>query len=230
MKWLSHSMWSRVGVEYLIIVLCFSLTTLYPYFFWLFAFIIGTRQHALAILGHWAIHGLTKASSLLQAVCFFPTGVDPANYKKHHYNHHANVGNKMDVEVGIATQFKDRWQTVRWWDSVLDAVGLHYDEMLAIFKTLMSPISMVVYGLFMLGLFYLFGWAALLWPLGSATGVMFCQRLRARTEHDHLNKPGVNIVTAKPSLFKRMLYLPHYTWLHAEHHALPGKRIWEDVK
>jgi len=221
--------WLRWTLEWCAITTAFIVACLWPnvLVWWLCALLIGTRQHALAIMGHWAVHNLVPNSKIFKWLCFAPSGVAPSLYQKHHFTHHKNISGSEDVEATIANKFKERWSKPRKLDVVLDSVGLHADEMLFIMRTLSNWKSSLLYVCFLGILFLLFGWAFVLWPIASLTGVMVCQRLRARTEHDHLNNPGKTIVTALPSLFKRLLYLPHYTWLHAEHHSSPSSRVWE---
>jgi hypothetical protein len=64
----------------------------------------------------------------------------------------------------------------------------------------------------------IFGYVILLLPLSSITGLLLAHRLRARTEHEHLTNPGTTLQMQKPALWKRILYLPHGTWMHYEHH------------
>jgi len=223
-------MWPRIALEYALIAATLVVASKWPHplLLWAAAIFIGSRQHALAIIGHWAVHKLMPAHKLAQWLCFAPAGVDPARYRQAHFAHHRAVGSLVyDVEAGIAHRFASRWSKPRRADLVLDAVGMHADEMLAIFKTLTSMRAAVVYAAFMAALVLAFGWVALLWPLASGTGVMLCQRLRARTEHDHINAPGRLIVTPKPSLLARIAYLPHFTWLHAEHHTEPARKVWQ---
>jgi len=222
--------WARMAAEWAAIAACFAFAVQWPnvLVWWVCALVIGSRQHALAVIGHWSVHGLLPGSRWLQWLCFAPAGVDPRKYRAHHFTHHRAIGQRgTDVEAGIAWRFEARWRRPRRFDLVLDALGLHADEMLCILRTLASPAAAAVYMAFMAALFLAVGWAALLWPIASGTGVMLCQRLRARTEHDHINAPGKTIATPRPSLLARLSYLPHCTWLHAEHHANPTIAVWD---
>lgn len=227
-------MWARIAIEWCVIVLCFVLVALWPnvFSFWLAALVVGSRQHALVVLGHWALHRLVPSANAALFATLVPLGISINNLRDIHFSHHkapSQVG--IDFEASVVRKYFPRWIRVRWWDSMLDCLGLHADESLHILRKLTSKTAFINFLITCLGFALLFGWwAALLWPTASVTGLMFVHRLRARTEHNHLQLPGTTLITTKPSLFARLLYLPHYTWLHAEHHASPGTRVWENIK
>lgn len=65
-------------------------------------------------------------------------------------------------------------------------------------------------------------WVALLWfaALGTSFGAVF--RLRVWTEH--LGIAGVHRISAR--LIYRLIFLPHNTWYHFEHHRFPSVPFW----
>lgn len=215
----------RVAAEYLLVLAGILAASLSPWLWLPAAWFVGTRLHALAIIGHWASHGI--APDWLEMFTLLPLGVDPWNYREFHGWHHAAVSQvHRDPEAQIVSRFMPRWQSVRWFDSVLDLLGLHIDEGVAIMRHVASPETLAFAAVINVIAFAAFGPAALVVPAGLATGFIFAHRLRARTEHDHIHRPGETFVqTTAPACWKRVLYLPHYTWLHAQHHWAPATTI-----
>ena len=104
-------MWPRIALEYAVIAAAFAVAALWPHplLLWVAAIVIGSRQHALAIIGHWAAHALMPAHHLAQWLCFAPAGVDPLRYRRAHFAHHRAVSDPLfDVEVSIARRFSAR--------------------------------------------------------------------------------------------------------------------------
>lgn len=225
-------MWKRITLEWLIIILCLCLLSNYlnPFTFWLAALVIGSRQHALGILGHWAMHRLMPKYKTAQWLCLGSVGIDPKKLLKSHWAHHNTVSDPvLDPEVAVVKKFPKRWLSYRHRDLLLDITGIHIDEALFVMSSMMVSIySILSYLLVIFTISVIWGpLVALVWPLATITGLLACHRLRARTEHHHLLNPGVTLKTEKPSLIARMLYLPHYTWMHKEHHELPNKVLWK---
>lgn len=220
-------MWAlRFTAEWAVIVAAWSIAaqSSNPLAWWAAMLVIGTRQHALAIIGHWAVHG--AIAPWLAPACFAPLGISTGAFKAAHWAHHRHVGHDGDSEAPIARRFARRWSRARPLDSVLDALGLHADETLAILRMNATVGSTARLVGFVAIAWWLIGPAALLWPGASITGFMVAHRLRARTEHDHIHAPGTTFRTARPCLAARLIYLPHHTWLHHEHHARPGAQVW----
>lgn len=215
----------RVTAEYLVIAACILAAAGSPWLFVPAAWLAGIRLHALAIIGHWASHGV--APRWLEAFCMAPIGVDAVKYHNFHGKHHAAVSElTRDPEAQIVSRFARRWASARWHDSLLDLLGLHLDEGIAIMRHVASHKSMALALAVNIAGLAMFGVAALALPVGLGTGFIFAHRLRARTEHDHIHRPGVTFVqTTAPILLKRAVYLPHYTWLHAQHHYAPADSV-----
>jgi|WetSurMetagenome_2_1015567.scaffolds.fasta_scaffold44931_4 fatty acid desaturase len=220
----------RIGLEWLVIAITmFVASQSSNVFVWFGAtLIIGSRQHALGIIGHWAMHGILPWSKTLMWACFIPIAIDPSVYGYTHGQHHKYLGILgADPEVFVVRKYTTRWIN-KWYKSALaDAFWLHLDESIAIMKMLTSVRSIITYTIFVSLLYLFIGPVALLWPL-SVNGLLLTHRLRAQTEHDHIhNLPGRTKQLTKPSWWKRIVYLPHYTWLHYEHHADQRSRVFE---
>lgn len=221
MKWSA-----RLALEWLAIASLFfaaSLTT-NPAAWILIALLLGTRQHALGIIGHWAMHGLIPR--WIMWACFVPIAIDPFTYRCSHTAHHNWLGLPVDPEREVVERYRERWGRLWLRDIVADALFLHIDEMIDIMRLLTSARAVVLYVVFVACLYLMIGNLAFLWPLGMG-GLLIAHRLRARCEHDHIAQPGVTFRHKKPPLLDRIVYLPHYAWLHAEHHDSPSRKVWD---
>lgn len=218
----------RLAAEYVLIALAMAAAARVGGAAWyVAALLIGTRLHALGVIGHWAHHRLMPGHRWILAATFGPLGIDPRKYARAHGMHHAATSSPVhDHEMHTIHRFLPRWNTYRRRDLVLDALGLHVDEALYVLRTMGTARSLGIYVALVALLFAAIGPAALLWPAGGATGLVLAHRLRAWTEHDHLRRPGLTLTQSRPALWRRALYLPHHTWLHAEHHDAPGRVVW----
>ncbi|HOW46187.1 MAG TPA: fatty acid desaturase [Rubrivivax sp.] len=186
------------------------------------AWLIGTRQHALAVIGHMASHRLCgRGSEALAWLAFAPMGGDLRRYRSLHLAHHRAISDPAtDVEVELATRFAERWRAPRARDTWLDLFGPHADEVAWIVRSVATLRSLSIMGALLAVVALTAGILPVaLWLAALPTGFAAAQRLRARTEHDHLNAPGLTKPSVQPSMLQRFLYLPHGTWMHAEHHA-----------
>lgn len=210
-------LWSRLFLDYAIVAILFAVAYFTTPWLWPFvAVALGVMQHAIGELGHQAAHSKQNWAARL---AFWPIGLSVVVYKQFHFAHHRWLGEPgKDPEVAIVQKFKKRWtEPYRWWDSVLDVLGLHVDESTHVMRQMSSGAVFVGY-VVAVGVFAMaFGYIVLLWPLGALTGLMLAHRLRARTEHNHLTKPGVTLDSVAPTA-KTFWFSPHGTWQHKEHH------------
>lgn len=190
---------------------------------WPAAIVVGTRMHGLAILGHVASHREAlpwpAANDAAARLVLGLLGIGLRRYRRFHGLHHAYLGEEPDPEVKIAETFRARWAYPHRWEmSVCDALGLHSDELAAIILRIGAPLPLLVFT----GIGCALAWhslpAGLAWLAAPSMGFMLAHRLRASSEHDHINLPGYTFRLQRPPLWRRVLYLPHGTWLHAEHH------------
>lgn len=214
----------RVAAEYGACAAAFWLASLSPCM-WLPAIaILGTRQHALGIIGHWAMHGLLPR--WIMWVCYAPIAIDPRVYGASHALHHNNLGGSLDPETHVVEKYSERWGSIQPGIVLMDMAGMHADEAIDILRLLVSARSCALYTVIVVALYAGVGPLALLWPAGM--GVMLAShRVRAHYEHDHLLKPGVTFRNARPPIWLRTLFLPHYAWMHYEHHADPRAHVWD---
>lgn len=195
--------------------------------------IVGTRQHALAVLGHDGAHlHVTRHRTINDAVtslfCFWPLGVGLHGWRKFHFNHHRNVGTAADPELAVKRKYPRRWSpdTKPWRQFCLDILGFSALETTMLI-TLAKPVRVAdVLGPVTL---ILSAWAAILfwadwralaiWHIAFATSFFAVFRLRAFTEH--VGTTSTHRLS-EPPLWKKLLYLPENTWLHWEHHKWPA--------
>lgn len=212
--------WLRFAGDVLCIAAALGACTLTLWLVPLAMLVIGSRLQALGVIGHMAIHHYCgKYSRLLCQLCFLPIGLSPAKYKKFHFAHHRHLGTNDDPEVGYTLKFRERWERHRWRDSIADLLGLNVVEHFTILRLAADVRSIAFMAVFFALLSLVIGPLVLVLLASYSTTLMFVVRLRARTEHDHVNRPGHTFHLDKPSLWVRLLYLPHDTWRHAEHHA-----------
>lgn len=229
-RWLA-----AVTTEWSLILLSFAALDEWSWCAPLIVFLVATRQHALAILGHEAAHQNGRLNDwLARLLCWWPMGIDLAAYRRFHFKHHKNLGSVQDPEEVHRLQLSP-WQ----WRLpitrkkvavlfVLDLMGLGMIETLTAIRVIGKPsgIGWVAPAVAVASaLLFLFCWPlGLLWHYSLLCGPFWTvSRWRMLTEHVGAGK-YLTHATVEPSLWKRCIFLPHWTWKHAEHHLTPRKR------
>ena len=195
--------------------------------------IVGTRQHALAVLGHDGAHlHVTGNRRINDAVtsffCFWPLGVGLHGWRKFHFNHHRTVGTAADPELAIKRKYPGRWspETNQWRQFFADLLGfsaLETTMLISLAKParlsdVLGPVALILAGWTALLLWA--DWRALaIWHVAFVTSFWAVFRLRAFTEH--VGTTSTHRLS-EPPLWKKLLYLPENTWLHWEHHKWPA--------
>ncbi|MES0874654.1 fatty acid desaturase family protein [Sinimarinibacterium thermocellulolyticum] len=103
--WMVLSTWAAIGV-------CFTALAIWPSI-WTFiaaVFVLGGRQHALAILAHEAAHRLLFRTPTLNEwigdwLCARPIWNDVPRYRTHHLRHHTHTGLEVDPDLSLVTPF-----------------------------------------------------------------------------------------------------------------------------
>jgi fatty acid desaturase len=195
--------------------------------------VVGTRQHALAVLGHDGAHlHVTGVRWLNDAVtslfCFWPLGVGLHGWRKFHFDHHRTVGTSADPELAIKQRYPERWspETNQRRQFLADIVGLSAFETTMLIR-LAKPIRIsdvlgpaVTIVSCWAALLWWADWRALaIWYVAFGTSFWAVFRLRAFTEH--VGTKSTHRLS-EPPLWKKLLYLPENTWLHWEHHKWPA--------
>ncbi len=193
---------------------------------WPAAVLIGTRVHALLILGHIGAHrkhgySVKVGDFLTRWFVMGVTGMDLDRYRSQHFPHHKFIGQPgKDPEIEVVEKFNERWAgPYRFTYTIKDLLGLHADETNFLIKELATPKSYITP-------IVIFTLSVIIAPIGAVAfilspfvGAITAHRLRAWTEHDHYRYPGYTYTMTKPSLWRRYFYLPHDQWKHADHHG-----------
>lgn len=212
--------------------------------YWFASLIIGTRQHALSFLGHDGAHGsLSKVKwlndSFTSLMAFWPMGIGLYGYRDFHFKHHKKVGTSEDPEL----IHKNKWSAPEFdlpysdkkiiSQFIFDLCGGGFKNLLSLIR-LMKPkkvidiigpaifISLLVFTLLHFG-----HWKSLVtwyWSLGTSFWAVF--RLRIWTEHIGAEYSLNATHRIKASLLEKMIFLPHNSWMHYEHHKSPQTGFW----
>jgi len=190
--------------------------------------VIGSRQHALGVLGHESVHRaiggvpLRWSDRLGNALCMWPILSDVATYRRWHLAHHANLGTDRDPERAQRELFA-QWYTNltparRALILAADSVGLHAAEPMSTLRVIMGPWTVWRWA-------HLAILASALIAVGGPLGLVaffaalfstFWASMRWRIWHEHLGPDVTLEYTA--SWWQRALCVPHYIWRHVDHH------------
>jgi fatty acid desaturase len=202
-------------------------------------FVVGTRQHALAIMGHDGAHRLACRSRRLndlatELLCFWPLGLGIAAYRMHHFTHHRHPGTGLDPELAYKRSRAPQWdlpaprgRPFRYFLKDVLGLGLKdltYTRFVVPPVCLMDVLGPVLWWGAAVAVIVWSGnaWVLVLWfaALGTSFWAMF--RLRIWTEH--LGTGDVHRIRVR--WWQRLLFLPHNTWCHYEHHRWPSVPCW----
>ncbi|MBM4073517.1 MAG: hypothetical protein FJ271_32030 [Planctomycetes bacterium] len=202
--------------------------------------LVGSRQHALGVLGHDGAHFTAARSRTVndlatQLLCFWPLGCGLGGFRRFHFAHHRHFGTDKDPELLFKNDWsKEQWtlpttraQIVRYF--LLDLVGFGLPEVLKAFRLLgrvgiwdwigpallWASVGAVLHAT---GLWF----AAIIWVLALVTSFWGFFRLRTWTEH--VGTPTTHRVQA--NWWQRLFITPHGSWSHYEHHEHPAVPFW----
>lgn len=225
---MSRTNWTiRVVLELSTIVLAIVVADAWGWWaVWPAAVLIGSRVHALLILGHIGAHRRNGYPAKLgdfvtRWFVMGATGMDLTRYRRMHAAHHAFISQPgKDPEVDVVETFRQRWSgSYHPLHTVKDLLGLHSAETRFLIKELATAKSYVTPTVIAALSLVFFPIGAIAFILSPFVGAITVHRLRAWTEHDHFKHPGYTFTMPKPSLWRRYLYLPHDQWKHAQHHG-----------
>ncbi len=196
--------------------------------------LIGTRQHALAVLGHDGSHKtITKTkwlNDLLAKICFLPFGINLNKYRAFHLTHHRFLGTSLDPELSLKAQNQKVWQLPVSFSRILFLslkdflIWPALRDILPFIKMVASVSSVLIASIIWLSVLIIFGWQPIvLWFLALCTSFWASNRLRIWQEHTGTS--GVHCV--KATWWQRFLFLPHNIGYHLEHHETPGVPFYQ---
>jgi len=104
-RWLFWVAW-----EWTLIAAALAVAWHWPVLIPLAVLVVGSRQHALLVLGHEASHkSIGNVDALAQLLCFWPHGACIKAYRREHLKHHREIGLPHDPEVIIRAQTPSAW-------------------------------------------------------------------------------------------------------------------------
>ena len=238
-----------LGMDWMIILAAMLCAAIWPTWWVCLAsiLVIGTRQHALGVLGHEAAHyTVTRRRKVNDAIgmvlCFWPLGGSLAGYRRFHQRHHRHLGTEHDPE-------RHFFQSSEWripvkaaapaWRFIKGCLGIQLLDYAKLIRSLLPqtktewigiPIWWACFALtlWMLDSFWLLG----LYAIAIPTVFWALIELRGWTEHR-----GIAETHRYQThwLLQQMLF-PHNVWMHYEHHQwcyipfynLPGARALDE--
>ena len=120
-KSLSHRVFHKWLIpalcEWAVIVCLFAIGFIFHNLFvWAIVIILlGSRQHALGVLGHDSAHFAASSSRKIndlsaELLCFWPLLTGLGDFRRFHLNHHRYLDTEKDPEL----LFKDSWSKPQW--------------------------------------------------------------------------------------------------------------------
>ncbi len=236
-RWL----WGAAG-DWAIIIATMALARWvnHPLSYVLGALIVGTRHHAFMILLHDASHFTISRRPWLNdlisdAVCGWWVSQTTRSFRKWHLAHHRLNGAEGDPEHAVKALSSDRYwslpTTLRGLlkGVLVDLSGLSTVRVLR-FWLMYPPVNaadrigplLVPVVMFSLVTALDQQWIPLMWI--GATFTSFPAAYRARMWTEHVGTETTHRLTMP--WWQRMLFAPHNTWYHWEHHAWPFVPYW----
>lgn len=219
-KWLSY-----VVLEWVVISVAILLCYLSWWFLPLAWFVIGSRQHALLVLGHEAVHQPELNKTIANLLTFWPIGVDIDGYRKFHIPHHQFLGTEKDPEVILRSSLQDTWMYTKITSLkkrllfLGDLFGMNTKEFRGVAKFSQGNWTSKARLLFLFSTIMVIPlWVLVFWIFCMyTTNIAF---MRQRMLREHIDTDGTHRYVAK--WWERLTYLPHNIWKHWDHHQ-PGR-------
>lgn len=223
--------------NWLIIFVTFLFAYHYPYI-WVYVlvvFVIGNRQHAIALLGHEGSHytlstNRTWNDFLTGALSYWPMGVSLAGYREFHFKHHQYVGTKNDPELEHKSAFAPGYELpISRTKMVLfflkDMLCLSSNEVILALKFFTPKnkihlfIPIIFLGTIIASLIYFgFFWVVVLWFISIYTSFWAFFRIRIYIEHVGTTQTH----RVKINQILKLIFFPHGADTHWEHHMWPN--------
>ncbi len=243
-----------LAVDWAIIIGCFAAAIHFPHPLLVVGamIVIGSRQHALMILMHEAVHyrlfdNRFLAERISNWFMVYPLGFETEAFRKHHLAHHNFLNTDDDPDwtrkVGKkAWRFpKTKWGLVQV--LLLDLIGINTIELLRPFvgsflkkKTKNGParetnkrfnwgrLAYYILPFTFISLAGLWSWVFLLWVVPQLTILHLFSRLRSISEHWGVEgKDLLTMTRTYPgTVLERFFIVPHGINYHIEHHIYPS--------
>lgn len=223
-RWLFWACW-----EWSILGAMLYASAVWPWCIPIAVLVIGSRQHALGVLGHEVVHRTVPVPDwLANVLCMWPIGSSVAGYRAFHLPHHRYLGTELDPEVGLKRRFghtDNPSLSVRFKLCGMDVIGWHAYEALTLMRIVWgpTPVQRIAFVAVALGaMTTLAWWLPCVWVAALFSAFWACHRLRTWREH-YVDERGVT-QTYRLSCpwWARAIYAPHYIWKHHDHHS-PGR-------
>lgn len=171
--------------------------------------IIGSRQHALGMLGHDGAHGLAFESRAVNdrftKLCFALIGIRLRPYRLFHMPHHQHLGQPDDPELPLKNH--KSWWVFDWKYIVRDLVGLTSKEALNMWRHAGGDYKLI--GLVITLMALIEPMFAIAWLIALSTSFVACNRQRMIIEHG---------TPYKYNWIHKLILFPHNGWKHEQHH------------
>lgn len=216
-------------VDWILIIIAMIIGCKFWYLIPFSIFIIGNRQHGLALLGHDATHKLVSRNPRINYflgnfLCYAPLGLPWNGYRKFHMSHHKWLGTTKDPELGRKFKSGVVSKNATKKNIILqffkDLLGLNVMDLkkFNLNKTIEDEIGIGFAQLFII-LTFLIDWRIpLMWYAAIPTSLLACSRLRIWYEHVGTDQTHM----IKSTWWQRLLFLPHAAEYHHEHHTNPS--------
>lgn len=235
----------RVAVNWVEIAALYSTAAFFDHWlgYILAVLVLGTRQHALAILGHEGAHHFAaqhkRFNDLVTSLfVLWPLGVGLDGYRRFHFLHHRWSGRDADPELSHKRCAPEEWRRPiskrrLAWLVLRDLCGVAIRDIFRLIR-IVKPVSLrdklgpLLWWSLAAGLAYRFDamWVLALWWLATISSYWAVFRMRAWTEH--FDTADTYRISA--NWWQKAIFLPHNSWCHFEHHKWPGVPCWNLAK
>ncbi|MFN6526159.1 fatty acid desaturase family protein [Nostoc sp. ChiSLP03a] len=229
---------TALATDWLIIVATIWIAGIFNNFFVyaLAVLIIGSRQHALGVLGHEGAHNLISTNRkindwLTNIFCAWPLALCIDSYRTSHMLHHKHLGTEKDSELEYLTNHNVPTSKLK-----ILAAFLHNILGLGLFKIIkflyifrprtvkgfIGPVLMPI-AFISLAIYTHTTWITVIWYLSLATSFWAIFNVRPWFEHIGVEHKGYSITHRFiPNWLEQFIFFPHNFWLHYEHHKWPN--------
>ena len=192
-------------------------------------FVIGNRQHALALLGHEATHKMVSKSPKCNYIlgnlfCFGPIGLPFDGYRKFHMLHHKFLGTQLDPEIGrklkanITVHKATRRNIITQFIKDLLFLNICDIRHFQLEKSKRDKLWISITHAVIISLGLVDITIPIIWYLAMMSSLLACSRLRIW--HEHVGTSQTHKISA--NWWQKLIFLPHHSVYHHEHHDKPG--------